>query len=1055
MNKPSSICLWLAVLLVFFMSGAMVRAQDSTGTLRGTIKDRTGAVIPNARITVLHTTNGAEHNTLSSEAGTFAVPMLTPGMYDLRVEANGMAPAVRNGIVVEVGSEIDLPIVLQLPGTRQSVEVSGDTTIVELQPSTISSVIAEQEIEDLPLNGRRFSDLALLTPGVAQDPRGLTSASNGDLAFGGVRGFQTSFLVDGTDNNNGFFAQGRGRYRAPYQFSNEVVQEFRVSSNTFGADLGRSGGAVINVVTKSGSNRTHGSAFYYLRDSLLNARHPFTDVKPGDRQHQYGFTLGGPIKKDKLFFFEGLDQHLFHVPTVVRFVNGAETVQVQPEDYEISDQALISDAATNLSNMAGEFRSKLAGTTGFVKLDWNASPSQYLSGRLNLSRYYGYNNVYFDPASPVTTYAISENGEEDVATATVSLSLTSGWTPRLTGHLRTQFSRDLQQSSPNSEDVRTRIADLIDAFGRSAIMPRETREHRLQIAENLTLEGARHSWKFGGDIVRTYVRNFFPMLFGGQYIFDDVRVNRWTLKPQPYGLWITPLRAYAHSVARYYTQNFGSAVSHPDSNDYSLFVQDTVRMADHLAVTLGLRYDLQTFRSKGLVSNPLWPDSGKVPFDGNNLAPRIGFAYSLGDRRPVVFRGGYGIFYTRIPQIYNSAVEMDNGLNRQHLFLDVSDYWDSLLFPEYPSPLVNCPLTAAICNAPQAAASKLTTEVSTFSSDFRTPVVEQASVAIEKEVADRLAIGASYLYTHGAFLIRARDANLPPPALVEYPVFTDDGTEFTGDYYSLESFSPWQTRSSFTCPFAPCIDPLTRPVPELGAVNVFETSGSSYYHGMTLSARRRMTRGLYFRVAYTWARAIDNGQDALVVGRPATVQNSYAPNDERGLSSTDQRHRFVVSWTAAPRPFHREHPILKTLLNDWKIAGVVTLGSGRPVNARVTGDSNRDGNSDNDRLPGVQRNSYLGPDYATTNLRITRAINPYGRIRVELVAESFNVLNRNNKRVDISDDGFGGTAASFVQRDVSVGGKRYPAQFRLSSGFITPTNAYAPRQIQVALKLKF
>jgi hypothetical protein len=224
---------------------------------------------------------------------------------------------------------------------------------------------------------------------------------------------------------------------------------------------------------------------------------------------------------------------------------------------------------------------------------------------------------------------------------------------------------------------------------------------------------------------------------------------------------------------------------------------------------------------------------------------------------------------------------------------------------------------------------------------------------------------------------------------------------------------------------------------------------------MTLSARRRMSRGLYFRVAYTWAKAIDNGQDALVVGRPATVENSYAPSNERGLSSTDQRHRLAVSWAAAPRPFHREHPILRKAFNDWKIAGVFTFGTGRPVSARVTGDSNRDGNTDNDRLPGVQRNSFLGPDYATTNLRLTRTVETVGRLKVELVAESFNILNRNNKRVDISDDGFGGRAATFVQQDVTTGGKRYPAQFRLSGGFLTPTNAYAPRQVQVAVKLKF
>lgn len=1043
-------------LIVFLLCLTVpVWPQDSTATVRGTVSDPAGAMIIGAQITALNTQTARAHTTTSTEAGTFAIGMLPPGTYDITVAAPGMASLVRRAVVVEVGSLLEIPFRLTLAGSSETIEVPSDTPTVEAQPSTVSTVIAEQEINDLPLNGRRFSDLALLAPGVTQDPRGLNSASNGDLAFGGVRGFQTSFLVDGTDNNNGFFAQARGRYRSPYQFSNEVVQEFRVSSNTFGADLGRSGGAVINVVTKSGSNRAHGSAFYYLRDNRFAARHAYTDEKPQDRQHQVGFTLGGPLKKNTAFLFGGFDQHIFRVPAIVHFHNLTDAVTPLSGDYEERDRALVFGAAEKLSAMGGEFRASLLGNAALTKLDWNISPQQYLSIRANASRFYGQNNVYFDPASPITYSAISGNGEEDVAAETLTASLTSAWSYRTTGHLRAQFSRDLQQSTPNSDDVRTKIDGVIDAFGRSAIMPRETNHHRVQIADTITIEGANHSWKFGGDVTLTRIRNFFPLMFGGQYIFDTVKVNQWTFEPQTYGMTLTPLRAYAHGVPRYYIQNFGSAVSHPDSNEFSLFAQDTVRMTGHLAITVGLRYDLQTFRSDRLVSNPLWPDSGKVPLDANNFAPRIGFAYSLGDRRPYVVRGGYGIFFTRIPQIYNSAIETDNGLNRSHLFLNVSDYWDRLVFPKYPNPLVACGPDTTTCVAPDSVAGKLTSEISTFDSNFRTPLVEQASLGVEHEFAERFAVGASYLFVHGRFLIRARDANLPPPSDIEYPVYSGDGTEFLGNYYPVNSFSGWQMTQSMDCPFTPCVAQLQRPVPQLGSVNVFETAASSYYHGLTLSARRRMTRGLYFRVAYTWAKAIDDAQDALVVGRPATVQNSYAPSTERGRSTTDQRHRLMISWSAQPRPFHRDHPLLSAIFNNWKASGVTTFGTGRPINARVAGDANEDGNTSNDRLPGVARNSYTGPDYMTTDLRLTRILNSFGRFRLEISAESFNLLNRVNRRVDISDDGFENAAATFVEQDKAAGGKRYPAHFRVSSKFLTPTNAYAPRQLQFALRLKF
>ena len=178
--------------------------------------------------------------------------------------------------------------------------------MVETKPSAVSTLLDERSINELPLNGRRFSDLALFSPGVTQDPRGLTSATNGDLSFGGIRGVHNTFLVDGSDYNNAFFAQARGRYRAPYQFSTEVVQEFRVSSNAYGAEQGRSGGAVVNVVTKSGSNHYHGTAFYYLRDSSFGASNPFLAFKPHNRQQQVGGTIGGPIKQNKIFFLCGI-----------------------------------------------------------------------------------------------------------------------------------------------------------------------------------------------------------------------------------------------------------------------------------------------------------------------------------------------------------------------------------------------------------------------------------------------------------------------------------------------------------------------------------------------------------------------------------------------------------------------------------------------------------------------------------------------------------------------------------------------------------------------------
>jgi hypothetical protein len=247
-------------------------------------------------------------------------------------------------------------------------------------------------------------------------------------------------------------------------------------------------------------------------------------------------------------------------------------------------------------------------------------------------------------------------------------------------------------------------------------------------------------------------------------------------------------------------------------------------------------------------------------------------------------------------------------------------------------------------------------------------------------------------------MIRARDVNLPVPVSYSYPVYDPTGTTFQNAFYDVESFVGWQMTRTIACPYPPCLNALQRPVPQLDAIDQFESAASSVYHGLTVSLRKRMSRGLYFRLAYTWAHSIDNGQDALVAGQPSTVQNSYAANSERGNSVTDQRNRLTIAAVEEPHLFSSEQKLLASMFNHWKISGVMTYGSGRPANAEVSGDPNQDGNTGNDRLAGYGRNAFFGPDYATVDLRVGRKIKLGGHLRLELTAESFNLLNRDNQR---------------------------------------------------------
>jgi len=312
---------------------------------------------------------------------------------------------------------------------------------------------------------------------------------------------------------------------------------------------------VVNVVTKSGSNKFHRTGFYHLRNGSFDARSAGLDVKPASQQHQFGFTIGGPIRRNRAFFFAGFDQHIFHEPTVVRFIDGGRAVvplpgagPATPGDYEASDQTLVFATATQLSKGAGEYPSKLLGNAAFAKVNVALSSHNLLSIRLNTSRYSGSNNVFLDPSSPVTAYGISDNGTENVATETLSASLSSAPSVKIASHFRAQFSRDLQWSRSNSNQPLTRIPGIIDGMGQSTILPRQTREHRLHFAETLSREGDRHLWKFGGDALFTFINNYFPSMFGGEYIFSPIKVNPFTFQQMNGGLELTPLRAYAHEV---------------------------------------------------------------------------------------------------------------------------------------------------------------------------------------------------------------------------------------------------------------------------------------------------------------------------------------------------------------------------------------------------------------------------------------------------------------------------------------------------------------------------
>ena len=340
---------------------------------------------------------------------------------------------------------------------------------------------------------------------------------------------------------------------------------------------------------------------------------------------------------------------------------------------------------------------------------------------------------------------------------------------------------------------------------------------------------------------------------------------------------------------------------------------------------------------------------------------------------PLVIRGGAGRFYSLVPSIYASQVQTDNGLAQSDLFLDLMKPADAAIFPTYPNPLVRCPSGTVNCVVPANVASHLTTTVSAFSPNFQTPYTDQASLTIEHELRAedhrlrQLSVCArrapdSFARREPADADHRRLSGLQRRWLgVPRPVSSGG---IVRDLADEEDRRLVPTRPASTT----CSDRSRNSAPSIP----FESESSSVYNGFTVSLKRQVSHGLFLRIGYTFAKAIDDGQDALVVGRPGNVQNSYAVNLERGLSVTDQRHRFVASGVLQPRKLDTGYDWLNRVANGWQVSSVLTYGSGRPVNATIAGDANQDGNTYNDRLPGYRRNAFIGPDYFTTDFRLTR-----------------------------------------------------------------------------------
>ncbi len=924
----------LVLLALVTSSAAWAQSEAGTGTVNGTVTDPSGATVANARVVVTGKNTGLVRESTTTERGVYSFVRLPAGIYDLRFEFQGFKSANRPEVPVNVGSVATVDITMEVGQTTESVTVSGEIPVVETTRSQTSTLVGEKFIRDLPINGRNFLDFTVLTPGVVRDPRG------GDLSFGGQRGTMNSFMIDGTDSNNTFFGQSTGRQgvRNPYAVSQDAVQEFQVNTNGYAPEIGRAAGGVVNVITKSGTNDFHGGAFWFLRRTSLTANNSFQKslgrARPLYEFDQFGGNIGGPVKRDKLFFFFNYDGQRNEEPIVML------TTAVRPTD---AAQAAEFDALTKrFTNYARGLNNNVY----LSKVDWNIASGKTLNLRWNANRFTGRN---YENAN--AQRLAESTGDSKVTTDTIGATYTQVVGARDVLDLRYVHVRDDQPGAANSDAPETTIrqgGQTVIVFGRNNFSPRYTNSKRNQIVGTMTTVRGQHTIKFGADVNVERISNFFPGQFSGVYLFNTIAD------------WIARRPAqYSQALAGPGTDG---ALTRPNLNEYAFFIQDAWRASDRLTLNYGIRYDLMNTADPPL-ANPdaLLRGAGYrtdyMPLDKNNWGPRFGLAYRVTKDERMVIRGGYGVFYGRTPAILTGTVHSQNGIQVQNY-----------------SFTANIPVTYPnILSAPPAV--NRTPNIFVFEHDYEQPSTQQWSAQVETRVAKDYSLTVGYMGVRGYHLTRSRDINLFPASDV-----TTTGSPLTFSRFQAARPNPSFGRITLV---------------DSGADSryngVFFQLTKRFSRNYTLQSSYTLSKVIDTAPEATAVLPANAGDDTKI------AQNTLQPNLDKGLGDPDTRHRFVASAAWDIDYANRMSGAARYILGYWQLSTIVQAQSGRVYTARVNTDINNDGNFSSDRSPGAVRNGLRLPAFASADLRISKDI-PLRteRVRAKFLAEAFNFTNRTN-----------------------------------------------------------
>jgi hypothetical protein len=1046
-SKPfHSLC---AVLLVLCLCSAaipaMAQSQASTGQITGIVVDNQGAAIVGATVTAKNQETALQRTATSSDTGLYSIVLLPPGIYDVSAEATGFAATTVRSIEVTVGRTVDVKISMGVSGVTEVVNVTSGAIKIQTTRSESDTVLNEKAIENLPINGRRFQDFVTLTPTAQVDP------SRGQISLAGQRGINANVSVDGVDYNQPFFGGIRGGERSNTAFTipQEAIKEFQVVPAGYSAEFGRSTGGLVNAVTKSGTNAMHGSAFFLYRPKQLSAKNDFLNAleksvndtrvskgleplefTPAPNRQMWGGSFGGPIKKDKAFYFGSYEQQRIRLERQVFFDNLAgltpSAAGLEAFDYYQSLQEPYKQ-----SNNARAF---------LVRGDYEINQNHRFNARFSWNKTNEGNAVSVGNAlQPTINSSLSNNGTEIDKLYTITGQFTSIFTSTLVNEVRSQFAREERPRPANAKEPL--LTNAIGSVGTVSFLGENIQfDRRFQIADGLTWTKSNHTFKFGGEYNHTFVSQLFGFNQFGTYnlsgtnfpVLLDIEsftpgistgvINRFdcindnTAFPQCAGTNVT------------YQKQLGNLQASYDGDELAFFAQDSWRLRPNLTLNYGLRWeeqfnptpqannDVAVNRIKGFrFPSGIVYDPTRIPDSESQWGPRFGLAWDPASDGKMVIRGYAGIYYARTPQLIFAAPV--NNFRTPPGDVSISLPFNTASLPA-SNPLkscrtIYCQFNLVGVNLNSFSLDKLpiltTDQISQIASrlglspdpiagaqlisvapDFKNPKSYQAGVGVEREVAPGLTMGADFIYVKAVHLERNREVNIPLPTVTA----ANQGRPV----YGVSTGA------------------VARPLPgQTGSLQLRESSAKSLYRALTASMKLQKKWG-QINAFYTFSKLLSDDDNERSAGGVA-YQDSYDFSSEYSVSDLDRKHQFV----AGP---------LFYLPYGFDISSGIRLRSGRPIDARVGNDLNQD-TVNNDRPyrgPGVtfERNAFRNLAIYNIDMRVQKRFQLRENMRMTVSMEMFNIFNLSNIQLG------GAAVTNYCSPN--------PANATSTCGFSGPTN---------------